>query len=56
MSFLDATRSCSELGFVHAPLSTCLATVVASFLAHPPALRPPGYARRAEELELARRC
>ncbi len=55
MSFLDATRSRAELKFVHAPLSTCLTAVVAHFLAHPPALRPPEYARRAEEIELARR-
>ncbi len=54
MSFLDPTRSRADLGFVHTPLSTYLAAVVASFLAHPPALRPPGYARRAEELDLAR--
>ena len=55
MSFLDPSRARSELGFVHAPLSHGLAAAVASFLAHPPADRPPGYAGRALELALLAR-
>lgn len=54
MSFLDPTRATRELGFRHAPLERVLQEAVASFLAHPPADRPKGYARRAEELRLAR--
>ncbi|BDG01683.1 NAD-dependent epimerase/dehydratase family protein [Anaeromyxobacter oryzae] len=54
MSFLDPGRAERELGLVHAPLERGLASIVASFLAHPPADRPPGYARRDAELRLAR--
>lgn len=54
MSFLDPSRAARELGFRHAPLERVLHAAVASFLAHPPADRPKGYARRAEELRLAR--
>ena len=54
MSFLDPARAREELGFVHEPVEVYLAKIVASFLAHPPAGRPEGYARRAEELRLAR--
>lgn len=53
MSLLDPGRARDELGFRHAPLRQCLATIVSSFLARTPADRPPGYARRAEELALA---
>lgn len=49
MSFLDPARAGSELGFVHAPLETCLGHTLATFLAHPPADRPAGYAGRATE-------
>ncbi len=54
MSFLDPSRAARELGFVHAPLDRVLHGVVSGFLSHPPADRPKGYARRAEELALAR--
>jgi nucleoside-diphosphate-sugar epimerase len=54
MSFLDPSRATRELGFRHAPLERTLGAAVASFLAHPPADRPKGYARRADELRLAR--
>ena len=54
MSFVDPARAREELGFVHEPVEVYLAKIVASFLAHPPAGRPEGYARRAEELRLAR--
>lgn len=53
MSFLDPSRAEAELGFRHAPLRECLAGIVASFLAHPPADRPRGYAGRALERRLA---
>lgn len=52
MSFLDPSRAVLELRFVHEPLVRYLDTIVASFLAHPPADPPPGYGRRAEELAL----
>ena len=55
MSFLDGSRARDELGFVHAPLVQGLASVVASFLAHPPADRPEGYAGRDRELALLAR-
>jgi nucleoside-diphosphate-sugar epimerase len=55
MSFVDPARAARELGIRHAPLDRVLASIVASFLAHPPPDRPAGYARRAEELELAAR-
>jgi nucleoside-diphosphate-sugar epimerase len=54
MSFLDPARARTELGFVHEPLDASLGKIVACFLAHPPAGRPEGYARRAEEIVLAR--
>ncbi len=54
MSFLDPGRAVRELGFRHAPLERGLHAAVASFLAHPPSDRPKGYARRADELRLAR--
>ncbi len=54
MSYLDPSRARAELGFTHAPLAPGLATAVACFLTHTPADRPRGYARRAEELALAR--
>jgi nucleoside-diphosphate-sugar epimerase len=53
MSFLDPTRARQELGFVHAPLPTYLAAVVASLLAHWPAEPPSGYTSRAQEIRLA---
>jgi nucleoside-diphosphate-sugar epimerase len=55
MSFLDPARAREELAFKATPLGTALASIVASFLAHPPADRPDGYADRAREIELARR-
>ncbi len=55
MSFLDPSRARAELGFTHAPLAQCLASAVSAFLAHTPPDRPPGLARRQEELALARR-
>lgn len=54
MSFLDPARARDELGFRHAPLSEGLATMVGSFLAHPRTDPPKGYARREEEISLAR--
>jgi nucleoside-diphosphate-sugar epimerase len=54
MSFLDPARAKAELGFRHEPLSSYLDKIVASFLAHPPAEKPPGYDRRLAELELVR--
>jgi len=50
MSFLDPARAGEELGFRHASLDRALSSIVASFLAHPPADRPAGYAARAREL------
>jgi nucleoside-diphosphate-sugar epimerase len=56
MSLLDPARAHDELGFAHHPLERCLHSVVASFLAHPPADRPPAYeAGRARERALAAR-
>ena len=54
MSFLAPARVRLELGFRHAPLARVLEEIVSSFVAHTPASRPPGYARRAAELSLAR--
>ncbi len=54
MSLLDPTRARADLGFRHRPLATYLDSIVASYLAHPPADPPPGYERRAEEIALAR--
>jgi nucleoside-diphosphate-sugar epimerase len=53
MSFIDPGRAARELGFRHAPLERGLASVVACFLAHPPADRPDGYSARGAELPLA---
>jgi nucleoside-diphosphate-sugar epimerase len=55
MSFLDPARARAELGFTHAPLVQGLAAVVSSFVSHTPPDRPPGLARRQEELALLRR-
>jgi nucleoside-diphosphate-sugar epimerase len=55
MSFLDPARARAELGFAHRPMVACLQAVVSSFLAHPPADRPAGYAGRSRERELAGR-
>ncbi len=49
MSFLDPSRARRELGFAHEPLELYLGKIVASFLAHPPADRPEGYASREAE-------
>jgi nucleoside-diphosphate-sugar epimerase len=56
MSLLDPVRARGELGFQHRPLRAYLETIVACFLAHPPAEPPPGYAQRGRELELAARA
>jgi nucleoside-diphosphate-sugar epimerase len=53
MSLLDPALARQALGFEHRPMVDCLRSVVSSFLAHPPAERPPGYALRARERELA---
>jgi len=53
MSFLDPSRAGQELGFRHAALASCLEGIVTAFLAHPPAVPPPGYERRGEERALA---
>ncbi len=55
MSFLDPSKAEQALGFAHTPLEEYLGRIVASFRAHPPADRPKGYARRAEELALLAR-
>jgi nucleoside-diphosphate-sugar epimerase len=55
MSWLDPARARVELGFAHRPMEECLRSVVASFVAHPPADRPPAYAGRPREVELAGR-
>lgn len=53
MSFLDPAKIREALGFRHVPVREYLARIVASFLTHPPSEPPPGYARRAEEIQLA---
>jgi len=53
MSLLDPGRARGELGFVPTPLPTYLASIVASFLAHPPPGPPDAYAGRPRELALA---
>jgi len=53
MSFLDPHRVEHELGFRHEPLELYLGKIVAAFLGHPPADRPPALAGRAAELRLA---
>jgi nucleoside-diphosphate-sugar epimerase len=55
MSLLDPSRAREELDFEHRPMADCLRAVVSCFLAHPPEDRPPGYAGRDRERELARR-
>lgn len=52
MSFLDPSRAKDELGFRHEPLAAYLDKIVASFLAHPPAAPPEGYASRPAEIAL----
>ena len=52
MSFLDPARAKEELGFRHEPLGSYLDKIVTNFLAHPRAEAPPGYDRRATELEI----
>lgn len=55
MSFLDPSRAKEALGFTHEPVASYYGKIVASFLAHPPADRPEGYADRAREVEMVRR-
>jgi nucleoside-diphosphate-sugar epimerase len=55
VSLLDPSLARDELGFTHRPLERGLHAVVAGFLAHLPADRPPAYASRARERELAAR-
>ena len=50
MSFLDPARARAELGFIPTPLPVSLGSIVASFLAHPPASPPEAYASRPREL------
>lgn len=52
MSCIDPDRARRELGFRHPPLRDYLASIVASFFAHPPASPPENYANRARELAL----
>lgn len=54
MSLLDPGRAQAELGFVHPPLGTYLASIVAELLAAWPSEPPAGYAQRAGELAFAR--
>ncbi len=53
MSALDNTRSKRELGIKYTPLDVYLSNLVASFLSAP-RREIPGYARRQQELSLAR--
>src|SRR5262249_55868487 len=53
MSNLDPSKAKAELGFVHTPVREYMGRVVASWLAHPQADVPPGYALRSMELRLA---
>jgi len=55
MSFLDPALARRELAFAPTPLRACLGAIVASFLAHPPATPPEGYASRDRERALAAR-
>jgi nucleoside-diphosphate-sugar epimerase len=55
MSFIDPARARDELGFRHLPAREYMGRIVASFLAHPPADRPKGYAGRDREVALAER-
>jgi nucleoside-diphosphate-sugar epimerase len=54
MSMLDPSKARRDLGFSHEPLESYLGKIIASFVAHPPKDRPEGYARRSEEIALAR--
>jgi nucleoside-diphosphate-sugar epimerase len=54
MSFVDPARARSVLGFWHEPTREYLGRIVATFLAHPPADPPPGYANRSAEVILSR--
>jgi nucleoside-diphosphate-sugar epimerase len=54
MSMLDPSKARRDLGFSHEPLESYLGKIVASLLAHPPKDPPEGYARRAEEIALAK--
>jgi nucleoside-diphosphate-sugar epimerase len=53
MSFLDPARAREELGFRPTPLAAYLGSIVASFLAHPPATPPDAYGERRRETALA---
>ena len=53
MSMLDPSRARAELAFAPTTLPTYLTSIVASFLAHPPANPPDAYAGRPRELALA---
>jgi nucleoside-diphosphate-sugar epimerase len=53
LSFLDPGRAREELGFRPTPLPAYLGSIVASFLAHPPASPPDAYADRGREIALA---
>lgn len=53
MSRLDPAKAVEELGFRHRPLAEYLQSIVAHFLATPPADRPANYAHRPLELQLA---
>jgi nucleoside-diphosphate-sugar epimerase len=52
-SFIDPARARAELGFVATPLAVQAKSIVASFLANPPANAPEGYALREREVRLA---
>lgn len=54
MSELDNRRSREELGLAYTPLAVYLERLVAHHRARDPRERPAGYARRAEELALAK--
>ncbi len=54
MSYLDPSRAIAELELRQQPLTASLDSIVAHFLAAPPAAPPPGYRHRAAELALAR--
>jgi nucleoside-diphosphate-sugar epimerase len=54
MSFLDPAKAKRDLDFKHTPVREYLASIVASFLAHPPAEPPEGYALREKELSLVK--
>lgn len=54
MSMLDPSKARHDLGFSHEPLESYLGKIIASFLAHPPPEPPEGYARRRDEIALAK--